>query len=264
MSSIVILKQPGAIYTLTDGASWTADGIVTAIGPKTAVLPDINMAIFTQGPATLAWLGLYTFVDQFASFDHFVGEAAAHVRKLYFDHESLMREGGNPDAVFYFFGYSDRRSQIEGYVIHCSYDREGFYRDQKISVRGWSGRSKDVKIKPFVAYPITGNLTVAPGIFSKADLDAANFPTHLKPAELVPEIDMLHVFEMLRRTPCARFANEPKRINVGGHALLTRIDADGVTQTILAEYDDPIGWPIQEAPPLDWAKWRAERREERE
>jgi hypothetical protein len=81
----------------------------------------------------------------------------------------------------------------------------------------------------------------------------------LKVSELSPEIDMLHVMEMMRRTPDARFPSEKKVITCGGHALLTRIDPYGVTQKTLTEWPHVIGQPIQVPPPLDWAAWRASR-----
>jgi hypothetical protein len=251
MSGIIVLKQPGVIYTLVDGASYTPDGILTNITAKTAPLPDIRMSIFTQGPAGAAHLAAIAFYEQFASFDEFAADSAEHVRKFYFDNEAWMRRGGRPELVFYFTGYSDKRSRPEGYMIRCAFDDNAFAHD--------SGRKKNFKLKPFVRHTIADDLSVSPGIFSKADLVAAKFPTHLAPKFLDPETDMLHIMEMIRRKPCSFYPGDPDRIMVGGCALLTRIDEFTITQKVLAEYPDAIGEPMMAPAPLDYARWRAGR-----
>jgi hypothetical protein len=251
MSAIVILKQPDALYLLTDGASYTADGVVTSIEPKVAVLPDINMAIFTRGPAGSSHLAMFTWLDEFASFDEFAADSVEHVRKLYFQNEAWMRRGGHPDLEFFFAGWSELRNRPECYLIRCGYEDSACHYHKKMGSKAGS-KYRD---KPFQKQPVS-DFCFAPGIFEKSDLTATKFPTHLKPKDLTPEVDMLHVMEMMRRKPCARFDDQPKRITVGGHALLTRIDADGVTQKMLAEYPDAIGEPIQAPAPLDWQRWR--------
>jgi hypothetical protein len=252
MSAIVILKQSDAIYMLADGASYTADGVVTSIEPKVAVLPDINMAIFTRGPAGSAHLAMFTWLGEFTSFDEFVDCAPEHVRKFYFQNETWMRKGGHPDLEFYFAGWSELRNRPEGYLIRCGYDDSACHVDRK---KG-SKAGRKYRNKPFQMQAVS-DFCMAPGIFDKSQLAAANFPTHLKPKDLTPDVDMLHVIEMMRRAPCARFDDQPKRITVGGHALLTRIGADGVTQKTIAEWPDAIGEPIQAPAPLDWQRWRA-------
>jgi hypothetical protein len=253
MTALVYLRQDDALYLLTDGASYTDDGVVTAIEPKPAVMPDdTNMVIFTRGPAGSAHLAAFNFVDQFASFDEFVDGAEQNVLKWYFDYEIWMRRGHHPDLEFYFFGWSEKRARPEGYQIRCGYEDSTFHSDKNV------GRKQGIRNKPFVRLELP-DLSVAPGIFDKSVLAATKFPAHLKPRDLVPEVDVLHLMEVLRRTPCARFPGDPETITVGGHALLTRIDADGVTQKMLAEYPDAIGEPIQTPPPLDWERWRASR-----
>jgi hypothetical protein len=115
--------------------------------------------------------------------------------------------------------------------------------------------SQKYRSAPFVMQAV-GDFCFAPGIFEKADLAATKFPVHLKVADLTPEIDLLHVLEMMRRTPCARFDDQPKTITTGGHATLTRIDADGVTQKTLVTWPDMIGEVIPVSPPIDWQRWR--------
>jgi hypothetical protein len=214
-------------------------------------MPDINMAITTRGPAGAAHLALFTFIDQFPSFDNFVANAAEHVRAWYFDHESWMRKGGHPDLEFYFFGWSEKRTRPEGYLIRCGYADSACYRDQKSGAK--AGRK--YRNKPFIVQELS-DFCCAPGIFQMSDLAAAKFPVNLKPKDLTPEIDLLHIMEMLRRTPDARFPGDKKAIFIGGHATLTCIDADGVTQKTLATWPDAIGEPILVSAPLDWQRWR--------
>jgi hypothetical protein len=138
-------------------------------------------------------------------------------------------------------------------LIRCGFDESTFYRDQA------AGHPDMVAKAPFEIH-VVSDFSCAPGLFGSVDLDAAGFPVHLRPLKFDPEVDLLHVFEMLRRTPCARFPGDPLQIMVGGHALLTRVGRDGITQKMLAEYDDAIGEPIQRSAPLNWKQWRAERK----
>ena len=75
------------------------------------------------------------------------------------------------------------------------------------------------------------------------------FPVHLKPKDFTPEVDSLN--EMMRRTP-----SKTHGLRVGGHAQMTIIARDGITQKMLAEYPDAIGQPLGAPPALDWKRWR--------
>jgi len=250
MSAIVILKQSDAIYCLTDAASYTADGVVTGVGKKVSVLPDINMVIATRGPCEANTVFALSFVDQFSSFDDFVANAPEHVRRVYFDYEDFMRRGGHPDVEFYCFGWSKQRGQPEGYQIRCGYPDSKMYSDMK------NAPKREILNLPFHLHKIS-DFAIAPGIFSRADLEATQFPAHLKPAGMNPEVDMLHVMEMMRRKPTSRFPDQPKRILVGGHALLTKVDQHGVQQKTLTEWPLDVGEHVQTPAPIDWNEWRA-------
>ncbi|MDB5617466.1 hypothetical protein [Tardiphaga sp.] len=253
MTSIVVMKHPDAIHLLTDSASYTVDGVVTGFEDKVSVLPDINMAIFTRGPVIARHLFALSLVDRFASFDDFILDAPNHVRKVYLDHEDMLRQCGHPDTEFYCFGWSEHRQRPEGYQIRCGYEDSACYTDAKSAPKLKGG--KGVYNKPFILHSVA-NLSMAPGIFSSDDLKAAGFPFHLATEDMTPEVDMLQIMEMMRRKPCARFPDQSKTITCGGRALLTTVTRRGSSQKVLVEWPDAIGEPIQAAAPVDWKVWR--------
>jgi hypothetical protein len=246
MSAIAILQKPEALYFATDCASYDIDGVITALDSKVAIIPDIPMAIFTRGPSGASHVAMFEFLDKFATFDQFVDDASATIRKFYYGYESYMRKCGHPDLEFYFFGWSERREQPEGYMIRCGYADSALHSDKKAPGHK---RERKYRAKPFVvqSLPIFGH---APGLFGPAEFAVCAFPRG-KPADLLPELDLLHVVEMMRHTPTRN-----GQINVGGSVELTTVNESGITKKTLKKYDDVIGQPIKAIAPLDWKRWR--------
>jgi hypothetical protein len=248
MSAIAILRHKDAIHFVTDGLSYTPEGIVTGCCSKVGVVDDLKMAIFTRGPSFGAHTAAEFFADRFASFDDFVEVAPEAIRIFYETYEAEMRASSHPDMEFYFFGWSAKRTKPEAYRVRCGYSDSIMYSDKEDSS---GGRYVD---KPFTLLTLP-DLGLAPGL-QPWQLKAARFASHLKTEQMVPDVDLLHLIEIMRRTPTARFPDQPKSITVGGHAELTTVDDRGVSHRILAEYDYAIGEPLAAAAPLDWKRWR--------
>jgi hypothetical protein len=149
---------------------------------------------------------------------------------------------------FYFFGWSPARNRPEGYRVRCGYADSVMFTD------GENKNAGRYTEEPFTL-SVLPDVGVAPALLPP-QLKAAHFASHLKTHQMTPEVDLLHLIEILRRTPTSRFPDQPKTITVGGHAELTTVSAAGITQRILAEYDYAIGEPVPRAAPLDWKAWR--------
>lgn len=251
MTALVYLKTPAAMHLMTDSACYFPDATVVGFAPKVAVLPDINMAIFTRGPAGAADIARDAWVGRFTSYDAFAANAVENVRAFYYSKEKALRATGQPDLEFYYFGYSKRHGCFEGRQIRCGFEDSAMHTDQDI------GGAHIVRNPPFVEHELKV-FGMAPGLFTKEDLAAATSPIHVKPSKWIPEIDMLQVLEMMRRKPEARFPGQPLRIYTGGHALLTTVTTSGITQKIVADFGDEIGRPIQQPAPVNWKRWREE------
>jgi hypothetical protein len=83
---------------------------------------------------------------------------------------------------------------------------------------------------------------------------AAGFTIPADVNEMQPELDLLHLMEI------ARHEEIEGHHWVGGEAVLTSIDASGVTQKTLHVWEeDEVGDPITPLP-IDWTAWRVARR----
>ncbi len=73
------------------------------------------------------------------------------------------------------------------------------------------------------------------------------------PDDYTPQVDLLHILEAARRTPI------DGKLGVGGAAVLSSIDASGITQRVIHRWDeDRVGEKITPQP-IDWKTWRAAR-----
>lgn len=68
-----------------------------------------------------------------------------------------------------------------------------------------------------------------------------------------PEIDLLHLMEVQRHEQIEG------RYWVGGDALLTSIDRNGVKQRVVHTWDEDRVGAVIEPAPIDWKAWRASR-----
>jgi hypothetical protein len=246
MSAIAILRQKKAIHFLTDAASYTADGVVTGIGSKVGLIENPPIAIYTRGPANTATLAARQLDGAFASFDDLIANAEDRIKCFYYVNAEHMRASGFPDLDMYLFGWSESRNCPEGYSIRCGFDDSDLHRDTD-----WGG----IRPAPFKLHTLSA-LCCAP-LIDQAQLPATGFPMHLKPNKLNPETDLLHLMELMRRTPSEMKPWLPKINTVGGFALLTSVSRTGITQKVLAEYSDRVGEKITPEA-IDWKKWRTE------
>ncbi|MHC2334483.1 hypothetical protein [Bradyrhizobium sp. USDA 4454] len=265
MSAVIWLKQRDACHLLVDATAYLDDGVITWIGDKCTLLPELNCAISTLGSVGLGDFVVAAVRENFSSFDEVVDGAQTvpgPVQELRgkpdIRVESLMRDvfraycsdttrRGRLVCEAWMIGWSHRRNRAEGFTIWLE------------NVDDWEKRDgkNPGSCPPFrlVAQGWPLNIACSPTP-SREQFEQARFSI-LDTENLKPDIDLLQFMELQRRKP---FGNsQPPRYVVGGYALLTSVDRKGVTQRkIHTWHEDKVGGKI-EPQPIDWLRWRLER-----
>lgn len=250
MSKVVILKQGKALHVVTDGASYMADGRVSAIEQKTSVLPHLNTVIYSRGPARTSLLLGLQIQEEFTSFDAIIGgDISFFMRAFYHEHENHFRSSGFPDAEVYFFGWSQAKDRPEAHLMRCGFEDSDMFKDQA---------DIGYRPEPFKLVEVKGKLALAPPV-DLTEMMAAGFPSQRRPDEMEPSVDLLHLFEIQRRKLSSMKPwLDPIRTGAG-FAEMTTIRRDEITQKILERYPEQVGDYIAPGP-IAWAQWRAQRK----
>jgi hypothetical protein len=249
MSSILIIRQATAIHMITDGASYTPDGILMKISTKVVSVPSLNAAVYSRGPdhtAQLAAAGM----ARFQSFDELVDGLEDFAPDFYRRNEDIYSQTEYKEAELFVCGWSEERRAPEGYIIRlCPPTSEW-----NEALPSWQIEKPGSYAAPANAKQKLSALCAAPSA-SESDMRAALFPFPFNVEDLNPKIDGLHMFEIQRRKLSER-ADQPTHYSIGGLCLLTSIGRNEIKQSVLARYKDRIGEMIQPEE-IDWAEWRA-------
>jgi hypothetical protein len=246
MSAIFVLRQHDSAHLMTDGAAY--DGVTGELHAvdlaKGIALPDLHMAIACTGPALLGGDLSERIADEFASFDDFISRGEALLPDMFRDYAEDNCDG-DALSTFYVVGWHRHAtSRPAAYCMNLWTD------DSSRLAQVVDNMSADSGVQRFkfeelalAGTPIPGgDLIEAAGLTIPADVN-----------DMRPEIDLLHLMEI------ARHEEIEGHHWVGGEAVLTSIDATGVTQKTLHVWEeDEVGWPIWPLP-IDWAAWRAAR-----
>jgi len=246
VSSILVLRQPSCISMVTDAASYNSAGIVEQISTKIAVLPHLNAAIYTRGPANTTLLAAYDMGRMFGSFDELVDRLEAFATDFYERRASHFVHNEFPEIELYVCGWSAKRSAPEGYLIRCCFADSNFHDNPEWLTKGGTYTAAPFKVQTLA------KLCASPGV-TPEDMKQAMFPSHLEVEELDPKVAGLHLFHIQR----GKLGTRPDQVNfyaVGGFAMLTTIRENEITQSILKRFNDKVGEPITPEP-VDWNKF---------
>lgn len=245
MSAILVLQQRNAVHLMSDACTYDIETGVLATNnlTKCIALPTLSAAISSTGPAEMgAFLG-DSIAQEFLSFDDLIDRADQFLPKIFEDFADTMC-AGDAIATLYLIGWHDAQARPAAYCMECS-TNESSRMAQIIENDPNAANAKFFKLaeQSFSGTPLPGaNLIAAAGFKIPADLNA-----------LDPELDLLHVLEIMRHEEIEG------HYWIGGKALLTSIGAHGITQRIVHHWpEDKIGEPISPLP-IDFKTWREAR-----
>jgi hypothetical protein len=246
VSSILVIKQRDCINVITDGASYSPDGILATISTKVGVMPHLNALVYTRGPSNTAILAAVDMGGSFTNFDDIIEHLEEFAPDFYERHTSHFINNAFPEIELYVCGWSTKRSAPEGYLIRCCFADSSFHDNPE-----WLSAGGTYTAAPFKMQTLS-KLCASPKI-TPEEMKQTKFPSHLEVEELDPKIDGLHLFHIQR----SKIGTRPDQVNfhaVGGFAMLTTIRENEITQSILKRFNDKVGEPITPEP-MDWNNW---------
>jgi hypothetical protein len=246
MSAAIYLRQHDAAYMLVDAASYRRDGIVVSFGDKCIAIPELHCAFTTFGPANWAVALEVGCRSRFCSFDDLLAGIEDFARLTFEQFESTITVNPSTTCELWMMGWSAARGHVEAFQLAMCNNAEW---------EKWKAEAPGLETsrQPFRCEPFTVHVASNPCPTTREILDA-DLPSIGVADNIDPETDLLHLMEIQRRV-----LFEGDHYCVGGYALLTRVDAHGVTQRRIHEWtEDKVGELITPKP-IDWSRWRAAR-----
>jgi hypothetical protein len=229
-----------------DGLLYVNGEVVQTDFAKCLPLKGMRAAICATGPASFGYHVAGVLEANCASFDEVVSLSSDWYRGL-FDWYANRYRNGNAVATLVMVGWSESENRPACFVIELS--TEG---SEKERIRRNSPHTRDEDMAhELTEVPIIANPTPAVDA-----IKAAGWPLLVEADDRNVEADLLQMLEIQRR-----MQQEDSKCYVGGQAVLTTVNAKGVTQRVVHTWpEDKVGEAI-EPREIDWAKWRMEREE---
>jgi hypothetical protein len=245
-----MLRQRDCIHLAVDAAAYFVSGKVAGFREKCRAIPALHCAVTTLGPSLWQDIIVDAIADNFTSFDDMRAGIEPLIEEIFEAHSTSVSDGGHEvwgDA--WIIGWSEQRQAPEGFTICFRHLDEW----NRMVAAGDTVARRPFRIDPLGSLGL--NWHPHP---TAQELFEARFPIPLNETDrLIPEIDLLQLMEIQRRLPFDKVGGGAYCI--GGFALLTSVDRNGVSQRRIHEWPDEVGKIIEPGPPPDWAKWRAER-----
>lgn len=243
MSAINAFTQKRAVHVMSDGLAYDESHTPVSVDLwKTHPMGAIAACVSTTGPALLGEFLAERLSDLFQSFDDLIAAGADPIRDLFFEYAAGWRDG---DAVADVVLAGWRKQSDRPGLFSLKAGREGAKWDLIVERSKVLGEGETAQFFDLIEQEVLSFPTPSIDMFKSAGYDIAANLEHVN-----PETYLLHLLEIQRRI---RFGTEHL---VGGHALLTSIDATGLTQRIVHTWDeDAVGETIKPLP-IDWSAWR--------
>jgi hypothetical protein len=250
MSGAIALLQRDSAHILVDAASYFEDGRIAFFLDKCLALPAQRCAVTTHGIAR--WQDIiFDAVQDFNSFDAMKAGISPLLKQVFEDHHDTISTHSRRECCVWVVGWSEQQQRPEGFTV--------FLQDQAEWEADHPPPVSDTMPRPFEVCPVGFGgvtLTFSP-VPTRAQIVEARFPIPLSETErLNPEIDLLQLMEVQRRTP---FEGRGGNYCIGGYALLTSVTKSGVTQRKIHEWTEDEEGELIKSGPIDWVKWRADR-----
>lgn len=234
MSSTILIQQTGAVHLITDGASYTPDGILVDVSSKITEIPWARSAFYIRG-ASWPTLTIKHLAAEVETFDQFCDVLPSIMEGAMqgFDHVTC----GVADPVTRHFeitciGWSQRMGKVTAAIAAT------WAPNDPDDVTGLSQANGYEQYQLMIA-PLAG---MEPVIDATAALGRAiETPEDLEAMDI--EKDGLALIEAQRRLPF-KMHGRPAYL-VGGIAELTTVTEAGVSRKTLTVWPDRIGEPIQ-------------------
>lgn len=237
MTAINIYRRPDVVWLFGDGASYDADGRLSAITGKIHVLASLSCALLFSGRSIIS-----------PYIAHMLERAATD-----FDHMMEILPGWLPGMVD---ELTDLFGRDDGDVAQLKDAAQGF----RIFVAGWSAQRgetvaftvssiADASGPPFAIAEGKKGFQ-APGVSAEENALGFGVSPNITP-ETINDVAVT-ILELQRQQRDAE-----GKSHVGGLVELVTVTRDGVTSKILKRWDEDLVGELIQPRPVDWAAWRA-------
>lgn len=234
--NVVCQKQHNCLHLVTDGATYTNEGILVGLGTKVFTEPNWPGVVAGRGSAIAVPLLGAALSNSFATFD-------AMIDNIEIVLEGMVKYYGiKGDAELIIAGFSERREGPESYLIKTSDALPFGIAPGKAKASGFVPDAfKLLRLPDIVNGPVAQKEVVIAAAFE-------GFTTNDEPAFVVAGLAKLIEIQ--------RHSIYDDGIHwIGGYAQLTTINSAGIHQRILQRWpEDRIGELMKPAP-IDWENW---------
>jgi hypothetical protein len=252
MSACFVLVQSKSVHMVTDASSYLNDGTVVAVNlTKATVSATMRMAVSCPGPG-----GFQTdFADRmerdFDTFDDLIEHGGGAWVVAQFNEMAALRRRGDAFSTLYLIGWHEREQRPAAYVVTLFTDTSSEWERVRSRMTAEDiAEAMEARNKLHVVDKGVLNGTPMP---SEAWMERGRFEVQFAD-DYVPAVDLLHLVEIARQS-----ITDDEGAVVGGKAVLTSIDATGISQKIIRHWaEDKIGERIHPGP-VEWAGFRAAR-----
>lgn len=242
MSAINVLVQSDSVHMVCDGLSYI-DGVPFEVNlNKAHLLRGMRAALSATGPAELGRFIAEHVEREFTSFDDLVANGSERIKQLFKHYVSTYRRG-DAVSVLSLIGWHEKAGRPAAYGIDM--ETKGSKADRVNANNPHPdgfGVVSDLTETRVSAMPCpTLEIAKAAGYDLIATDDDAKEPA----------TDLLHLLEVQRRMLIDGVSY------VGGHAMMTSIDANSVTQRVVHVWPEDKPGSRIEPELIDWPSWRA-------
>jgi hypothetical protein len=228
MTAINAVAEDRAAFILTDGAVYDAEGMVTAFTNKAITFPHLGLVLAVSGRMQ-ALQKLTLLMSNFSTFEA-AAEGLPDIFAELWDTGSFYEEipdGGDLNLRLFIVGWSKTRKRGESYVV-STMNEPGY--------EAFSLVKRDIVMSPS---PDHEDLRNAGILTNEGKLRFSSAP------------DFLGRMVDLQRQMRWPVNGDPDRVRhtVGGHAVLTVIKSDEISQRVVRHWEtDVVGEKIQPTP----------------
>lgn len=249
MSSVFVLKKRTSVHLMCDAAAYKHDGTLVSVNMSKAVaMPTLHAAVSCTGPAEAASYFAYQLVQHFSSFDDLIERAEDELPAMHDRYADHFR-GGDASTSIYLVGWHCELAAPGAYCMNVWTDDSSLV-NEALANSGADAAQIIAQRGRLETAGIMGQPMPEPDVYSAAGWRVPAMGDDAVDAERV----LLHLTEV------ARHDRTDGRFWVGGKALLTSIDAAGITQRVVRHWEeDQVGGYI--APkPIDWTTFGVQQR----
>jgi hypothetical protein len=233
--NIVCQKRLNLVHVLTDGASYTPEGVLVGVGTKVFAEPNWPGVITGRGTAIAVPLLGAALSLSFSSFDAMVDGIEDVL-------EGMVAYYGIGNAEVILAGISAERGPEAHMIVTSDARPIGITLEDAKASGFWPEPFKLQRLDDMVCGPVPQTAVVEAAVVAGFEMFDANDET----ADVIA--GLTNFIEMQRHS-----LYDDGICWVGGHAELITVSAHGINQQILRRWLDEIGKPMTPGKP-DWSK----------